>query len=87
VRAEVVEIDPKALDGLAMRKRVIVHFGDQPDGPAVNLNVDLPARATSVSSIIPADTRLPRAIGKRSSTLPTAIFSRRRERGYFSFIT
>jgi hypothetical protein len=46
VRAEVVETDPAALDGLAVRKRVLLHFGDQPGGPVVNLSVYLPTRAT-----------------------------------------
>jgi len=44
--AEVVETDPKALDGLAVRKRVALRFGNQPGSPVVNLHVYLPARAT-----------------------------------------
>ena len=46
VRAEVVGTDQGVLDGLAVCKRVVLHFGDQPGGPAVNVHVYLPARAT-----------------------------------------
>lgn len=46
VRAELVATDRGALDGLALRKRMVVHFGDKPGGPAVNLHVFLPLRAT-----------------------------------------
>jgi alpha-glucosidase len=42
--AEVVETDPKAMDGLAVFKHVVVRFGGHPGGPAVNLHVYLPAR-------------------------------------------
>jgi hypothetical protein len=46
VRAELVAIDRGALDGLAVHERIVVRFGDKPAGPAVNLHVFLPARAT-----------------------------------------
>ena len=46
VSSEVVETDPKALDGLAVRKLVLIHFGDKPDGPTVHLHMYLPAKAT-----------------------------------------
>jgi predicted dienelactone hydrolase len=45
VRFEVVEEVP-ALDGAAVRKRIIGHFGDQPGGPAVNVMLYRPAAAT-----------------------------------------
>jgi hypothetical protein len=44
VRFEVVEEVP-ALDGTAMRKRITGHFGNQPDGPAVNIMLYRPAAA------------------------------------------
>src|SRR5438093_3861926 len=43
---EVVQTGEKALDGAAVRKQVVVRFGDNPDGPRVNLTVYLPAQAT-----------------------------------------
>jgi hypothetical protein len=46
VTFEVAETDPNAMDGLAVRKLVLVHFGDQPDGPTVHLHIYLPAKAT-----------------------------------------
>ncbi len=46
VTYEVVETDPKAMDGLAIRKLVVAHIGDQPDGPTVHLHIYLPAKAT-----------------------------------------
>jgi hypothetical protein len=42
---EVAETDPHAMDGLAVRKLVLVHFGDKPDGPTVQLHLYLPAKA------------------------------------------
>ncbi|HUL54849.1 MAG TPA: acetylxylan esterase [Opitutaceae bacterium] len=44
---QVIETDPKAMAGLAVRKLVLVHFGDKPDGPTVHLHVYLPAQATA----------------------------------------
>ena len=44
---EVVETDPAAMEGRAVRKLVAVHFGDKPDGPVVHLHVYLPAKATA----------------------------------------
>lgn len=44
VRFEVEEEVP-ALDGAAVRKRITGHFGDQPDGPAVNVMLYRPAAA------------------------------------------
>ena len=46
VRFEVVEKDVPALDGAARRQRITGHFGDKPDGPAVNVMLYLPAKAT-----------------------------------------
>jgi len=43
---EVVQTGEKALEGAAVRKQVVVRFGDNPDGPRVNLTVYLPAQAT-----------------------------------------
>jgi hypothetical protein len=45
VKFEVVETDPKAMDGLAVRKLVVGRFGDTPDGPKVNVHLYLPAKA------------------------------------------
>ena len=42
----VVETDPKAMDGLAVRKLVAVRFGEKPAGPTVHLHIYLPAKAT-----------------------------------------
>jgi len=47
VRFEVAQTIPNALDGQAMFKLVLIHFGDQPDGPTVHLHLYLPAKATS----------------------------------------
>ena len=46
VRFEVVEKDVSALDGAARRQRITGHFGDKPDGPAVNVMLYLPTKAT-----------------------------------------
>ena len=46
VRFEVVEKDVPALEGAARRQRITGHFGDKPDGPAVNIMLCLPAQAT-----------------------------------------
>jgi len=46
VRFEVVERDVPALDGVARRQRITGHFGDKPGGPAVNVMLYLPAKAT-----------------------------------------
>ncbi len=43
---KVVETDPKAMDGLAVHKLVLIHFGDKPDDPTVHLQIYLPAKAT-----------------------------------------
>lgn len=45
VSFEIAETDSKALEGMAVRKRVIAHFGDNTDGPKVNLLMYLPAKA------------------------------------------
>jgi hypothetical protein len=47
VTFEVVETDPAAMEGRAVRKLVAVHIGDKPDGPVVHLHVYLPAKATA----------------------------------------
>ena len=46
VTFEVAQTDPKAMDGQAVFKLVLIHFGDKPDGPTVHLHLYLPARAT-----------------------------------------
>ena len=46
VTAEVVSTDPAALDGAAVLKEVVLHFGEKPDGPALHLHLYLPAQAT-----------------------------------------
>jgi hypothetical protein len=46
VTFETVETDPRAMDGLAVRKLVAVRFGEKPDGPTVHLHIYLPAKAT-----------------------------------------
>ncbi len=45
VTFRVMETDPNAVDGRAVRRHVVVRFGDKPDGPAVQLQVYVPARA------------------------------------------
>jgi hypothetical protein len=42
---KVVETDTNALDGLAVRRLVEIHFSGQPDGSNVHLHVYLPAKA------------------------------------------
>lgn len=44
---ETVETDPQAMNGTAVRKLVLVHFGEKPDGPVVHLHLYLPAKATA----------------------------------------
>jgi hypothetical protein len=46
VTFKTVETDPKAMDGLAVRKLVAVRFGEKPDGPVVHLHIYLPTHAT-----------------------------------------
>jgi hypothetical protein len=43
---EVVETDPHAMDGRAVRKLIALHFGGKPDNPTVHLHLYLPANAT-----------------------------------------
>jgi hypothetical protein len=42
---QVVETDAKFMDGVAVRKHVVMRLGDSPDGPKVNVLVYLPANA------------------------------------------
>jgi len=46
VRFEVVEKEASVLEGLAVRRHIVGHFGDKADGPAVNVMLYLPAKAT-----------------------------------------
>ena len=46
VRFEVVEKEVPALDGVAVRRHIVGHFGDKPDGPAVNVMLYRPANVT-----------------------------------------
>ena len=41
----VVETDPGVMNGTAVRKEIVGHFGDKPDGPAVHVHLYLPAKA------------------------------------------
>jgi hypothetical protein len=41
----VVETDSGAMNGTAVRKEIVAHFGDKPDGPAVHVHLYLPAKA------------------------------------------
>jgi hypothetical protein len=41
----VVETDPGAMNGTAVRKEIVGYFGDKPDGPAVHVHLYLPAKA------------------------------------------
>jgi len=43
---EVAETDAAAMEGAAIRKRIVVRFGDKPDGPAANVTLYVPAKAT-----------------------------------------
>lgn len=52
VRFEIAEKDVPALDGKAVRKRVVAHFGDAPDGPAANLMLYLPATASGPVPVV-----------------------------------
>ncbi len=42
----VVETDPKAMDGAAVRKHIVGRIGEGPDAPTVNVVLHLPAKAT-----------------------------------------
>jgi hypothetical protein len=46
VTFEVTETDASAMDGTAVRKLVVGHFGDKPDGPAMHINIFTPAKVT-----------------------------------------
>jgi hypothetical protein len=46
VTFEIAETDPNALNGLAVYKHLVGHFGDNPDGPKMNVNLYLPAKTT-----------------------------------------
>jgi len=50
-RFEVVEIVTNALEGAALRKHVVARFGEQPDGPKVNLVLYLPAKAAAPAPV------------------------------------
>ncbi len=52
VRFEVVEKEVPALDGLALRKHIVGHFGEKSDGPAVNVMLYLPAKATGPVPVV-----------------------------------
>ena len=52
VTFEVAQTDPKAMDGLAVFKLVLIHFGDKPDGPTVHLHLYLPAKATGPAPLL-----------------------------------
>lgn len=43
---EVVEEDSQALDGLATRKKIVIHFSDKPDGPKLTVVCYLPNKRT-----------------------------------------
>lgn len=45
VAFEVVEMNPQALYGTAIKKVIVARFGDLPDGPKVQLHLYLPSRA------------------------------------------
>ena len=45
VAFETVVAGESALEGAAVRKHIIAHFGDKPDGPAANIVINLPANA------------------------------------------
>lgn len=51
VRWEVTGTEP-ALDGAALRKHLVGHFGNQPDGPLVNVMLYLPAKATGPVPVV-----------------------------------
>jgi hypothetical protein len=42
---EVAGTEPVTLDGTAMRKEIIGHFGDKPDGPTLHVHLYLPVKA------------------------------------------
>ena len=45
VTFKVLDTDPNAMDGRAVRRHVVIRFGDKPAGPAVHLQLYVPARA------------------------------------------
>ena len=49
---EVAETDVHALDGAAVRKHVVAHFGEGTDGPKVNVVLYLPAKATGPVPVV-----------------------------------
>ena len=52
VRFEVLEKDISVLDGFALRKHIVGHFGEKPDGPTVNVMLYLPAKATGPVPVV-----------------------------------
>ncbi len=52
VKFEVVERNVPALDGTAVRQRIVGHFGAKPDGPAVNVMLYLPAKVAGPRPLV-----------------------------------
>jgi hypothetical protein len=52
VRFEVLEKDVPAFDGAAVRKHIVGHFGEKPGGPAVNVMLYVPAKATGPVPVV-----------------------------------
>jgi hypothetical protein len=88
---KVVETDTNALGGMAVRKLVLIQFGDKPDGPAVQLHIYLPAKATRpvpvllqivFSANLPASNAVPPGPGGRPMSGETGPLTNILARGY-----
>ena len=86
-----VETDTNGLDGMAVRKLVLIQFGDKPDGPAVQLHIYLPAKATRpvpvllqivFSANLPASNAVPPGPGGRPMSGETGPLTNILARGY-----
>jgi len=72
VTFKVVETDPEAMDGTAVRKLIVARFGDSPGSPTVNLHLYLPAKATGPVPVLLHLVFGTPAIAGKSDAVPTA---------------
>jgi hypothetical protein len=72
VTFKVVETDPEAMGGMAVRKLIVARFGDSPGSPTVNLHLYLPAKATGPVPVLLHLVFGTPAIAGKSDAAPTA---------------
>jgi len=79
---EVVETDAAAMEGAAMRKRIVMRFGDHASGPTANVTLYLPAKATRPVPVILHVMFDPRPPGQPARTAETGPLADILSRGY-----